>query len=122
MDTQTMAARPLEFILSEANGNYSRDAITVLSGQNLAAGTVLGKITASGKYKAATASGSDGGQTAVAVLAYPVDASAGDAAGVAITRAAEVNADLLVFGATIDDGTKEAAAITQLAAVGIIAR
>mgnify|MGYP000943517816 CR=1 FL=1 len=122
MDTQTMAARPLEFILSEANGNYSRDAITVLSGQNLAAGTVLGKVTASGKFKAATASGSDGGQTAVAVLAYAVDASAGDAAGVAITRVAEVNADLLVFGATIDDGTKEAAAITQLAAVGIIAR
>lgn len=122
MDTETMGARTLEFLLSEGNGNYSREAVTILSGQNLAAGTVLGKITASGKYKAATATGSDGGENAVAVLVAAVDASGGDLPGVAIVRAAEVKEDYLVFGATIDDGTKEAAAIAQLKAVGIIAR
>lgn len=34
-----------EFLLSEAPGSLSRDQITVLSGQNLAAGQVLGKVT-----------------------------------------------------------------------------
>ena len=44
---------PGEFILSEANGQRSREAITIASGAGIiAAGTVLGKVTASGKYVA----------------------------------------------------------------------
>jgi hypothetical protein len=39
-----------EFVVSEGNGSISRESITVLSGQNLGAAAVLGKITASGKY------------------------------------------------------------------------
>jgi Bacteriophage lambda head decoration protein D len=41
-----------EFIVSEGNGSISRETITVLSGETLQAGAVLGKVTASGKYKA----------------------------------------------------------------------
>lgn len=112
-----------EFLKSEAAGSRSRDAVTIVSGAGvLAAGTVLGKITASGKFKPATATGSDGGQTAAAVLMYPVDATAADALATAITRDAEVNASTLTFGATIDDATKRGAALAQLAGVGIIAR
>jgi hypothetical protein len=33
-----------EFLVSEGNGWISREAVTILSGQNLAAGTVLGQI------------------------------------------------------------------------------
>jgi Bacteriophage lambda head decoration protein D len=40
-----------EFVVSEGNGSISRESITVLSGQNLVAAAVLGKITASGKYR-----------------------------------------------------------------------
>ena len=46
-----------EFILSEANGQRSREAITIASGAGIiAAGTVLGKVTATGKYRASAVS------------------------------------------------------------------
>jgi hypothetical protein len=74
----TESRHAAEFILSEANGQRSRDTVTVISGQNLKAGTVVGKITASGKYTAVTAAAADGSQNGVAIVIYPVDATAGD--------------------------------------------
>lgn len=53
-------------------------SITLISGQNLARGSVLGRITASGKYTLAAAALSNGAQTPTAILAEDVDASAGD--------------------------------------------
>jgi hypothetical protein len=53
-----------ECVVSEGNGRISRETITVLSGQNLEAAAVLGKVTASGKYKALDPAASDGSQTA----------------------------------------------------------
>lgn len=44
-------------------------------------GTVLGLITASGKYTIATAAANDGSQTPVEILVDDVDASAADALG-----------------------------------------
>lgn len=44
MTTKTEAIHPGEFILSEAEGSRSRDTVTILSGQNLKAGAVLGKL------------------------------------------------------------------------------
>lgn len=112
-----------EFLLWEQGITYSRDNITVASGSGeLKAGTVLGKIAASGKYKASTATGTDGGQTGVAVLLYDVDATSADVKVAAITRAAEVNGKILAYDATVDDDAKKAAKAAQLAAVGIIVR
>ena len=54
--------------------------ITLLSGQNLARGAVLGKITASGKYILSLSGAVDGSQTPDAVLAEATDASGGDVA------------------------------------------
>lgn len=45
MTTITEGQHAGEFLVSEAEGSRSRDAITVASGQNLSAGAVLGKIT-----------------------------------------------------------------------------
>lgn len=45
MTTKTEAIHPGEFILSEAEGYRSRENVTVLSGQNLVAGAVIGKAT-----------------------------------------------------------------------------
>lgn len=53
-------------------------SITLVSGQNLARGSVVGIITASGKYTLAAAALSNGAQTPNAILAEDVDASAGD--------------------------------------------
>jgi len=112
-----------EGLLSEANFHRSRDNIVVVSGAGvLSPGTVLAKITASGKYKPSTATGSDGGQTAIAVLLYPVDATDADVPVAAITRDAEWNINTLAYDATVDDDTKKLAKRTQLAAVGIIVR
>ncbi len=53
-------------------------------GQALEAGAVLGKVTASGKYKAFDPAAVDGSEAAAGVLYGAVDASAADAEGVAI--------------------------------------
>ena len=107
----------------EVNPNYTREVVTLLAGMPYPVGAVLGRITASGKYKLATSGGTDGAQTASAVLLYAVDATLADATGIVVARGpAIVSRAALAYGATVDDGTKIAAKITQLAAAGIIAR
>ena len=107
----------------EVNPNYTRETVTLLEGTAYPVGAVLGRITASGKYKLATSGGSDGAQTASAVLLYAVDASATDAIGVVIARGpAIVSRAALVFDATVDDGAKIATKHGQLVAQGIIPR
>lgn len=109
------------FIASEANGTRSRETITIVSGQNLKAGAVVGKITASGKYAAYDNAAENGTEAAAGVLFAAVDASDADAAGVIVARDAEVVESSLVFAAG-QDATAQTAAIADLAALGIIAR
>lgn len=52
--------------------------ITLISGQNLVRGAVLGKITASGKYNLSLSAAGDGSQTPDLILAEDTDASGGD--------------------------------------------
>ncbi|MFN3993964.1 MAG: head decoration protein [Tabrizicola flagellatus] len=107
----------------EVNSNYTREVVTLLIGTNYPSGAVLGRITASGKYTLSPATGADGSQTAVAVLLYPVNATLADAVGIVVTRGpAIVSRAALAYEATVNDAAKIAAKITQLAAVGIIAR
>jgi hypothetical protein len=58
-----------EFIVSEANKTRSREAITVLSGENLKAGAILGKVELGAASSAAKAGGNtgDGAMGAVTV-------------------------------------------------------
>ena len=110
-----------EFLVSEGNGRISRETITVLSGQNLQAAAVLGKVTASGKYQALDPAGDDGSEAAAGILYDAVDASAADAEGVAVVRMAEVNAAELVWPDGITGG-EQTTALGELAALSIIAR
>ena len=71
--------------------------ITVLSGQNLKRGALLGKVTASGKYVLSLSASSDGSQAPAAILVDDVDASAGDAPGLAYTRG-DFNAQAVQLG------------------------
>lgn len=109
------------FLLSEANGTYSRETVTIASGQNLLAGAVLGKKTSGGAYAAYDSNLSDGTQTAVAILLDDCNATGGAKKATVIVRAAEVNGDELVY---LDDSpaVDEAGAVTDLASVGIIVR
>jgi hypothetical protein len=107
----------------EVNPNYTREVITLAAGMPYPMGAVLGRITASGKYKLATSGGTDGAQTATAVLLYAVDATLADAEGIVIVRGpAIVSRAELAYDATVDDGAKITTKIGQLAAAGIIAR
>lgn len=55
------------------------DKVTLASGQNLPAGTGLGKITVGGKYTESLAASNDGSEVIDVFLAYDTDASTGDA-------------------------------------------
>jgi len=107
----------------ELNPNYTRGTVTLLAGTNYPVGAVLGRITASGKMKLSTATGTDGAQNAAAVLLYDVDATGADATGIVVVRGpAIVSKAALVFDASIDDAAKTAAKHVQLTALGIIPR
>lgn len=109
------------FLLSEANGHRSRENVTIISGQKLVAGAVVGKITASSKFTEYDNGASDGSQAAAGILLGAVDASDGDMPGVLIARDAEVKKDTLTWKSGADDTAKNAG-IADLAALGIIVR
>jgi hypothetical protein len=93
--------------------------------QTLKVGAVLGKVTATGKYRLATSGAADGSQTPVAV--YIIDglgsskdltlAAATDTKAIVLARGAAIVADA---GLQLGAGITLAAAKTALAAVGII--
>ena len=123
MNVLTQPATQGDVLKYEVNPNFTREAVTLLEGTNYPVGSVLGRITASDKYKLATSGGSDGAQTAAAVLLYAVDATLGDAIGIVVARGpAVVSRDALVFDETVDDGSKIATKHGQLANLGIIPR
>ena len=109
------------FLVWEAFRDYCREVVTIAAG-TLEPGTVLGRITASGKYAAHDPAAVDGTETAAAVLWGHADASAGDATAVAVVRGpAIVNRHDLVFAGTPTD-PEIAAAHAALATAGIIVR
>ncbi|TWA76441.1 bacteriophage lambda head decoration protein D [Azospirillum brasilense] len=86
-------------------------SVTLVSGQNLVRGAVLGKITASGKYVLSASAASDGSQTPVAVLMDDCDASGGDKT-VGIYESGEFLGTALTLGAghtlaSIRDGLRD---------------
>lgn len=112
-----------EHIIEEIGIGYARETVIMVSGSGkVIAGTPLGKLTANGKYKPVTATGSDGGQIAVAVSIYDCDATSADALIVVSARATVLNGKMLTYPATINDAPKRAAVIAQLATVNILVR
>jgi len=112
-----------EFIMSEAAGKRSRDTITIASGAGvIAPGTVLGKVTASGKYIASAVGAADGSETAAAICIYGCDATSADVEVAAIVRDAEVNGNILTYHADRDQDAEKASANADLAGAGIIVR
>lgn len=105
-----------EFLLSEGEGQYSREAVTVtVSGSTKwLSGTLLGKITASGKYIKYANGAADGSQAVAAILLNELDPVAGDIKATVIVRAAEV------IGAKLTGS--DAPALVDLAALGIVVR
>ena len=106
----------------EAPNLYSRDRVTVASGQNLALGTVVGIVTANGKAKQFDPSAEDGTQVAAGVLIQPCDASTADRSdGLVVARHAIVADHALAWPTAITNSEK-LAAIAQLKAEGVLVR
>ena len=119
----TEGKRDTEGVLSEANGQRSRENIVIASGAGVVAPmTVLGKITASGKYIVSENTAVDGSEVAVAVNLYRVDATSADASVAAIIRDAEINDNYLTYGASRNLDAEKLAARVDLAAEGVIVR
>ncbi len=106
----------------EAPNLYSREAVTVASGQNLQLGTVLGMKTADGKLYALAPAATDGTETAVGVLATDTDATLIDRDdAIVIARHAIVARGALIWPAGIT-APQKAAVEAQLIALGILVR
>ena len=110
-----------DWLKFEEDNLYSRDKITVVSGQNLTTGTVVGILTASGKVTQLNPAGADGSEVAAGVLVADVDASAGDRPGVIIARHAICADKGLVWPNGIT-GPQKTTAISQLKDRGILVR
>lgn len=119
MTTFTEGRHTAEFILSEANGNRSRENGTLASGQNLTAGTVL-QFNSDNKlvvFDGTRDSGAGLDPQAEGVLLADGDASTGDLVVAYIARDAEVNINLLTY-----PSTDRAETIASLKVKGIVAR
>ncbi len=121
MAVQEELARLGSVLKWEQDNAFSRDKVVVSSGEDLALGAVVGRITATDEVVELAPGASDGSQTAVGFLIADVDASVADAEGVIIARDAMVVASGLVWPTGITEPQK-AAALETLEAAGVIVR
>jgi hypothetical protein len=120
MTTLTEGMHEGEFIGESAMDiGYHVDEVTALSGESWNAGTVVGKVTASGKFVAYDNTASDGSEVAAGISYAAVDASGGDVTNARIVH----RGPMVVNGNDLGWGTNDATGITagkaDLLALGI---
>ena len=103
---------------------YTRAVVTVneAAAKTYAVGTVLGKVTASGKYKIAVETAVDGSKVADAIVVgdYTVAAATDTKVLVLVRGPAIVSKAALVLDATYDTDAKKAAVYAALEAKGVL--
>ena len=105
----------VSFVLHEETSRYSRGvAVVPANTPAMVAGTVLGKVTASGKLVPYSNAATNGSEAAVGILLYNTPTQTEDQKVTVLTRHAEVNGNQLVG--------VDAAAIADLKQVGILVR
>lgn len=115
-----------DLLVRDIEPEISRERVTVLAGAGadrvLEMGTVIAKVTASGKFVQLNPAGADGSQTAWGILAEKVTAPDGvDAKGIALARLVAVRSAKVIWPAGISDANK-AAALAALEAKMIVTR
>lgn len=106
----------------EEENLYSRDQVTVVNGQNLKLGAVIGRVSATQKVKALDPSATDGSEVAAGVVLQSIDASSAEKTnGLIVSRQAIVADHALIWPASITTEEKTAA-IAQLEAIGVLVR
>jgi len=107
-----------DVLLVEVHPAWAKGPGTIVAGEH-AIGTVLAKV--SGKYQPVDFAGSGAAKKAVAVLGCAVHAASDAPVDVVIERGAVVASHELVWPQTATD-VQKAAALDELAALGIVAR
>lgn len=120
MTTLTEGKHAGEFIGESAMGDsYHVDEVTLVSGQNLAAGAVVGIITASGKWAAYDNAAATGVEIARGILYDAVNASGGDVTNARVV----VRGPMIVNNNDLGWGTNNGAGVlagrADLLAIGI---
>jgi len=87
------------------------DSVTIVLGNDIKRGAVLGKIAVSGKFTLSKVGTGDGSEKPYAVAAEDVDASTADVTGVPVFIKGEFNARALTIGTghtadTVKDGLR----------------
>ena len=121
MTTRIEGARTGDLILKEAPQRFSREEVTIAAGADLRPGSVLGQITASGKYVFYSPAATDGSQTPIAVLATYARAASADVRATVISREAKLLQTALVFHPDVKTVAQRQAAIAALGARRILA-
>ena len=103
---------------------YTRAVVTVneAAAKTYAVGTVLGKVTASGKYKVAVETAVDGSKVADAIVLgdYSIAATTDTQVLVLVRGPAIVSKGALALDTTYNDDAKKAAVYAALEAKGIL--
>ena len=120
MPTLTEGRTPGDFVLYDV-ADYSRDVVTIGAGADLEPGTVLGKVTASGKFIRSVRTATDGSETPVAVLRTAAAAASADVTN-AIVQARHTRCRRfgLLFDATWSTEGERDTACAALADAGIV--
>ena len=121
--TEDRFAGAAHYIVSEASGYRSREQVVIEGGSGvLKAGTVLGKVSASGKYAPYDPTLETGVEVASAILYEGCDATSADQRRTVTLRDTEIQAQVLHWGASVTTDQLKTDALTHLAGAGIIAR
>jgi hypothetical protein len=121
MAVQTEGAYLNDWLKWEQENHYSREKVTIASGNTIVKGQVLGIVTASGNYAAHDQDATDGTEAAAGIAIDDYDASTADVEGVAIVRDALVVEANLTFQPDID-AAEQVTAMAELKALGIVTR
>ena len=109
-------------LFPEQGFNYDVVTVNEAAIKTYAVGTVLGKVTASGKYKICVQTAVDGSQTAAAVVVadYSIAATTDTKVLAMVRGPAIVSKDALVLDASHDLQAEKDAIYASLLALGII--
>jgi len=126
MTILTEGTRGYAFLVSESNGARSRQEVTLTipATSTIVPGTIVGAITASGKFVTQLAVATNGSQTPAGLLLVPQTNTTGSAIDVTATvvrRDAEVVKTEITYDPAAN-GAAILAADVALAALGIIVR
>jgi len=86
--------------LLAGEGNYLAKVVTLLNGQNVVRGTVLGQITSGGKYKLSAVGAGDGSEPPAVIVVHDAFADGADAECLVYYADGVFNWEFMIVGAS----------------------